>query len=83
MTILARTPKQIGQALRRERKKAGLNQTDLAERCGLWQETISKIEGGSPGSRLETVMEICAALNLEIVVRKRTKGDTDYLTDTL
>jgi len=83
MSTLARTPRQFGQALRRVRKNTGLSQSDLAGRCGLWQETISKIEGGSPGSRLETVMEICAALDLEIVIRQRTKGNSDYLADTL
>jgi len=83
MSALARTPEQFGQVLRRVRKDTGISQSDLAERSGLWQETISKIEGGSPGSRLETVMEICAALDLEIVIRRRTKGSSDYLVDTL
>lgn len=83
MSDLARTPGQFGQILRRARKNAGLSQSALAERCGLWQETISKIEGGSPGSRLETVMEICAALDLEITIGQRTRGNTDYLADTL
>jgi len=83
MSAIARTPRQIGQALRRVRKNTGLSQSDLAGRSGLWQETISKIEGGSPGSRVETVMEICAALDLEIVIRPRTKGNADHLADTL
>jgi len=83
MDILTRTPKQFGQAIRRARKSVGLSQSELAERCGLWQETLSKIEGGAPGTRLDSVIEICAALDLEIVVRQRTKGDNDYLEETL
>jgi len=82
MSMLARTPEQLGQALRRARKEAGLSQTQLAERCGLWQETISRIEGGSPGTRLDTMMEICAALELEIVIGPRSRGNSDYLADT-
>lgn len=83
MTTITRTPKLFGQALRRTRRKKSLTQTELADRSGLWQETISKIERGAPGTRLESAMKICAALDLEIVVRERTKGNTDYLEETL
>lgn len=83
MTTITRTPELFGQALRRTRKKRSLTQSELAERSGLWQETISKIERGAPGTRLDSAMQICAALDLEIVVRERTKGNTDYLDETL
>ncbi len=83
MEILARTPNQLGQALRRARKQNGLSQQALAEKCGLWQETISKIERGLPGARIETILQITAALDLEIVVRQRTRGTTDYLRETI
>ena len=81
MTHLARTPAHIGHALRRVRKKSRLTQGELASKSGVWQETISKIENGSPGTRLATVFDLCAALDLELVVRVRSKGSTDFLDD--
>lgn len=83
MANLSRTPKQLGQVLRRARKDAGLSQKGLANRCGMWQETISKIESGSSGAKISTIMEICAALDLEIMVTERSKGSSDYLANML
>ena len=54
------TRKRIGQRVTDLRKDAGLTQKELAERCGLAQNHISRIEGGkySPGLDLmETVAE--------------------------
>jgi len=83
MDQLARTPNDIGNALRKARKQQELSQQALANKSGVWQETISKIENGSPGTRLETIFDLCAALNLEIVIAERSKGTTDFLEDTL
>ena len=83
MQHLARTPNDIGHALRQARKQKELSQQTLATKSGVWQETISKIENGSPGTRLETIFDLCAALNLEIVIAERSKGNTDFLEDTL
>lgn len=81
MNYLARTPVDIGHALRRARKKIGLTQKELASQSGVWQETISKIENGLPGAKLETVFEICAALELELLVSKRSEGSTEFLEE--
>ena len=81
MNYLARTPADIGHALRRARKKARLTQRELASKSGVWQETISKIENGLPGAKLETIFDICAALELELVVNNRSKGSTEFLEE--
>lgn len=83
MNQLARTPKDIGHAIRRVRKQQSLSQQELATKSGIWQETISKIENGSPGTRLETIFDLCAALDLEILVAARSKGNEASLEDTL
>ena len=83
MKQLARTPDDIGHALREARKQQELSQQALATKSGVWQETISKIENGSPGTRLETIFDLCAALDLEIVIADRSKGSTDFLDETL
>lgn len=81
MKYLARTPADIGHALHRVRKKNGLTQKELASKSGVWQETISKVENGSPGAKLETILDIFAALDLELIVTKRSKGTTDFLEE--
>lgn len=74
MTELARTPKQIGAIIQRARKKRGWTQAFLAERAGLRQETISIIENGVKPSKLPSILAVLAALDLELRVAGRSKG---------
>jgi HTH-type transcriptional regulator/antitoxin HipB len=71
---IARTEKQLGALLRRMRKQAGLTQTDLGEKIHLRQATISKLEDGAPATQLRTLMAALAALDMELVIRPRTKS---------
>lgn len=75
MSDLARTPKQIGTLIRRARKKLGWSQTELGAKSGLRQETISLLETGNPAARLETILAVLTALDLEFRIGPRTKGD--------
>lgn len=81
MKHLVRTPKNIGHAIRQARKEKNLTQKELASMSGVWQETISKIETGSSGTKLETIFDLMAALDLEIMVSERSKGTSDGLED--
>ncbi|MEQ8710902.1 MAG: helix-turn-helix domain-containing protein [Rhodospirillales bacterium] len=69
---LARTPAQIGNAVRRARKKRGWSQTDLGTAAGLRQETISLIETGHGAAKLETILGVLSALGLELRISPRT-----------
>lgn len=71
---IARNPRQIGEALRRRRRALGLNQTELGEKTKLRQATISGLEAGEKGTQLRTLFDVLAALDLELVIRSRTKG---------
>ncbi|RAH95795.1 transcriptional regulator [Acuticoccus sediminis] len=75
---LIRTPRQLGATIQRRRKALGLTQTDLAGTVGLGQATISEIERGE-GARLESLMRIVVALDFELMVRPRTRMDTDEI----
>ncbi len=81
MDDLARTPKQIGNLVRRRRKKRGWSQSLLGDKAGLRQETISLIETGNPATRLETILAVLAALDLELRVAPRTKGSDSDIED--
>jgi HTH-type transcriptional regulator/antitoxin HipB len=74
MSTIARNAKQLGAAIRRFRRQSNITQTDLAERAGARQATISKLEAGEPGTELRTVMDALAALGLELIVRPRSKA---------
>jgi HTH-type transcriptional regulator/antitoxin HipB len=81
MNQIARTPKQIGSALRRRRRRLDLNQTKLGEQTKLRQATISAVEAGEPRMQLRTLCAIMAALDLEFVIRQRTKGAADEIEE--
>ncbi|WP_395753717.1 helix-turn-helix domain-containing protein [Prosthecobacter sp.] len=69
----ARDPRQLGALIRRARKKQGLSQQQLGGKTGLRQETISLIETGNPASRLDTLLTVLAALDLEFLIAPRSK----------
>lgn len=71
---IARNEKQLGAILRRARRQAGLSQLGLGSHIHLRQGTVSRLENGEPGVQLRTLMAVLAALDLELVVRPRTKG---------
>jgi HTH-type transcriptional regulator / antitoxin HipB len=77
MQLLARTPQQIGSALRRYRRNQRVNQTQLGQKTGLRQATISAVEAGEPGTEVKTLCEILAGLGLELIIRPRTKASTE------
>ena len=81
MQQIARTSSQIGAAIRRARKQLGLSQDQVSAKTKLRQATISSLESGDPGTKLETLLDVLAALNLELVVRSRTKGRVADIED--
>lgn len=76
MEQIARSPKQLGAALRRKRKHLGLSQAELGQRINLRQATVSALEGGEVDTKLTTLLDALAALNLERVVRPRSSGSS-------
>jgi HTH-type transcriptional regulator/antitoxin HipB len=73
METIARTPLQLGSCIRERRHQLGFTQQQLAEKIGVQQRTISLLET-SAAVRVATVLRVLAALDLEVVLRPRTKG---------
>ncbi|WP_027062315.1 helix-turn-helix domain-containing protein [Mesorhizobium loti] len=71
---IARSEKQLGAILRRTRKQAGLTQGSLGAAIHLRQGTVSRLEAGEPAVQLHTLMAVLTALNLELVLRPRSKS---------
>ena len=72
MEQLVNSPKSLGNAIKRQRKTKKLSQTETGSTYKLEQSTISSIEQGAPGTRLETLFRVLAALDLELVIRPKT-----------
>lgn len=65
------SPESLGFALREARKKKGLNQTELGIPVGVDQTTVSKVEQGKPGTRLDTLLRLLSVLDLELVLQPK------------
>jgi HTH-type transcriptional regulator / antitoxin HipB len=81
MDMIARTTKQLGEAIRRYRRKKDLTQDALSEKVQVRQATISKLEAGEPATQLRILVDALAALDLELVVRPRSKASIAEIED--
>ena len=80
MDQLVYSPKSLGSALKRQRKAKKLSQQAAGDAFKLNQTTVSSIEQGAPGTRLDTVFRMLAALELEMIIKPKKntlikKGD--------
>lgn len=58
--------KQNGKKIVEMRNDLGLTQVALAERCGISQGTLSKIESNSRGMSIGTLVRLSAALDVDM-----------------
>lgn len=56
----------IGKRIQRLRKDAGLTQTQLAEKCGMAQPNIARIEAGTYATSIDVLARIAQALGKTI-----------------
>ena len=77
MAQLVRSPRQLGTLIHNARVRHNLTQQALADLAGTGQKTVSKIESGFPGAKLDTVFGILAALDLDGTLAPRSKGGAD------
>ncbi|MFE6776466.1 helix-turn-helix domain-containing protein [Streptomyces sp. NPDC057702] len=54
----------IATALRRERDRAGLSLTEVAQRAKIAKSTLSQLESGTGNPSLETLWALCVALDI-------------------
>lgn len=81
MAQLIRTARQLGAALSNERLRKGLTQQSLSRLTGIGQKTISQIEAGKEGAKLETVFTLLAALGLELQMAARSKASAQEIDE--
>lgn len=71
MKQLVYSPKSLGTAIKRQRKAKNLNQKEAGIPFKIEQSTVSSIEQGAPGTRLETLFRLLAALDLEMIIQPK------------
>lgn len=81
METIARSAKDLADIIQRYRKNRKLTQNDLGARMRVRQATVSNLEAGEDATRLKTVMDALAALELELVVRPRTVKSAQDIGD--
>lgn len=81
MNQTVRSAKQLGTLIYNERVRRGLSQQALADLVGTGQKTISHVENGKEGTKLETIFGLLAALDLEMQFAPRRKGSEKSIGD--
>jgi HTH-type transcriptional regulator / antitoxin HipB len=69
-----RTARQLAQALKGWRKNRNLTQAAAALRVGMQPKTISALESEPDPSSLGSLFKLLSALDLELVIRSKSKG---------
>ena len=64
--ILLRTPRDIGLLIRDARKRAKLDQAELAERLGASRKWVVAAERGNPGAALGTILRALEVLGTKV-----------------
>ena len=65
------TPAQLSAMLRSLRQRAGLTQTQLAERLGISQQSYARLEAKPGAASVERLSKVLRALDAELVIHTR------------
>ena len=65
---------ELGQAVRARRLEIGMSQTELAERAGMTQSAVSRLEAGGNVPTIGVLERLAAALSADLVVALTPKA---------
>jgi len=77
MEKVIRNNKELGEAIRQARKNKDLRQVDVAQRASVRQALVSELENGATTAKLDTVVRVLAALDLDLSIVPRRKARFD------
>ncbi len=81
MERIIRNNNDLGEAIRQARKNMDLRQVDVAQKASVRQALVSDLENGATTAKLDTVIRVLAALDMDlsIIPRRKTGFDpTEY-----
>jgi ribosome-binding protein aMBF1 (putative translation factor) len=65
---------ELGKAVRARRLEIGMSQTELAERAGMTQSAVSRLEAGGSVPTIGVLERLAAALSADLVVALTPKA---------
>ena len=77
MGKIIRNNKDLGEAIRRARKNQDLRQVDVAQKASVRQALVSELENGATTAKLDTVIRVLAALDMDLSIVPRRKAGFD------
>ncbi len=77
MEKIIRNNKDLGEAIRQARKNKALRQVDVAQKASVRQALISELENGGTTAKLDTVIRVLAALDMDLSIVPRRKAEFD------
>ena len=77
MGTIIRNNKDLGEAIRRARKAMDLRQVDVAQKASVRQALVSDLENGATTAKLDTVIRVLAALDMDLSIVPRQKAGFD------
>lgn len=79
MGRIIRNNNDLGEAIRRERKARDMRQVDVAQKASVRQALVSDLENGVTTAKLNTVIRVLAALDMDLSIIPRRKTGFDPL----
>ena len=77
MGKIIRNNKDLGEGIRRARKNMDLRQVDVAQKASVRQALVSDLENGATTAKLDTVIRVLAALDMDLSIVPRRKAGFD------
>ena len=77
MGKIIRNNKDLGEAIRQARKYMDFRQVDVAEKASVRQALVSDLENGATTAKLDTVIRVLAALDMDLSIVPRRKAGFD------
>ncbi len=77
MGKIIRNNRDLGEAMRLARKNKDLRQVDVAQKASVRQALISELENGATTAKLDTVIRVLSALDMDLSIIPRRKAEFD------
>ncbi len=77
MGNIIRSNMDLGTAIRQARKNMNLRQVDVAQKASVRQALVSDLENGVTTAKLDTVIRVLAALDMDLSIVPRRKAEFD------
>ncbi len=77
MRKVIRNNKDLGEAIRLARKTKDFRQVDVAQKASVRQALVSDLENGATTAKLDTVIRVLAALDMDLSIVPRRKARFD------